>query len=113
MHYTTAADDPITEGQVVRISYILVVETGRFQEECRTRQAKLEPEKTWTTFQAHFIEAQVDLQERQQTYRQVGYHTRTANKAMEISMAFANLAQATAEDLAAFTNLTTSNSTLI
>ena len=44
--YATAAGKPITEGQVVRISYGLVVKTGQFQEECRTWRAKSDPEKT-------------------------------------------------------------------
>ena len=49
--YTTAVGEPITEGQVVRISYGLVAETGQFQEDCRTWRSKSEQEKTWTSFQ--------------------------------------------------------------
>ena len=66
----------------------------------------------WTTFQTHFVKAQANLQERQQTSRQGEYHTGTANNTMEFSMGFANLAHATAEDLATMKNLTTANSTL-
>ena len=73
----------------------------------------MDPVKTWTTFQAHFIEAKAGLQERQQTSRQWGHHTGTANNTIEMSMSFANMAQATAEDRSAVTNLTTENSTLI
>ena len=65
--YASAAGKPITEVQVVRIYYGLVTEMGKFQEDCQIWRAKSEPEKTWTTFQAHFIEAQADLHERQQT----------------------------------------------
>ena len=72
----------------------------------------MEQKKTWATFQEHFIEVQADLWERQRTSRQGGYHTGTANNATEMSMAFTNLAQATAEYRAAVTNLTTANSTL-
>ena len=32
--YATTASERITEGQVVRISYDLVTETGQFQEDC-------------------------------------------------------------------------------
>ena len=66
----------------------------------------------WTTFQTHFVKAQANLQERQQTSRQWEYYTGTANNTMEFSMDFANLAHATAEDLATMKNLTTANSTL-
>ena len=110
--YTTVAGEPINEGQVVRIAYGIVAETGKFQEDCRTWRSKSEQEKTWASFQAHFIEAQADLRELQQTSRQGGYHTRTANNAMEMSVEFANLAHATAEDRVAVTNLTRENSTL-
>ena len=82
----TTAGRIITEGQVIRIAYGLVAETGKFQEDCRTWQAKLDPEKTWTTFQSHFIEAQADLRKRQQTSRQGGCHTSTSNNAIEMSM---------------------------
>ena len=84
--YTTAGGEPITGGQVVRIAYRLVAETAQLQEDCRTWRAKLEMEKTWTTFQAHFTEAQADLQEQHQTSCQGGYHTGTGNKAMDMSM---------------------------
>ena len=40
---------------------------GQFQEDFRTWRAKSEQEKTWKLFQAHFIKAQADLQERQKT----------------------------------------------
>ena len=33
--YAAAAGNPITEGQFIRISYVLVVEMGQFQEDCR------------------------------------------------------------------------------
>ena len=105
-------DEPITEGQVVRISYGLFTEMVHFQEDYWTWRAKSEPEKTWTTFQAHSIDAQSDLREHQHTSCQGGYITGTAYNTMEMSMVFANLAQAMAEDQAAVTNLTTSNNNL-
>ena len=108
--YSTATGEPITEGQVVCIAYGLVAETGQFQEYCRTWRSKSEQEKTWTSFQAHFIKAQADLREWQQTSQQGGYHT--ANNVTEMSVAFSNLAQATADDPAAVTNLVTANITL-
>ena len=111
MDYVAAAVEPITEGKVVRIACSLFAETGKFQEDYLTWQSKLEQKKTFTTFQAHFIKAQANLQERQKISCQGEYHTGTAKNAMEFSMDLANLAQATAEDLATVTNLTTSNST--
>ena len=73
----------------------------------------MDQENTWTTFQAHFIKAQADLWEHQKTSRQWGYHTGTANYVMEISMAFTNMTQATAEYCADVTSLTTAINTLI
>ena len=57
--------DPITEVQFVHITYGFVAGTGQFQEEFRSWCANLDPEKTWTQFQEHFIEAQADLHEQQ------------------------------------------------
>ena len=65
------------------------------------------------SFQEYFIKAQTNLQERQQTSQQGGYHTGTENNVMDMSVEFSNLAQATLEDHAAVTNLKTANSTLI
>ena len=110
--YVTVAGEPITEGQVVRISYSLVAETGKFQEYYQTLCAKLEQENTWTLFQVHFIKAHADLRERQQTSQKGEYHTGTANNITEMYVAFSNLAQVTAEDRSVVTNLTTANSTL-
>ena len=112
VNYATVVGEPITEGQVSCIAYGIIAETGKFHEDCQTWQAKLEQEKTWTKFQAHFIEAQADLRELQKTYHQGGYHTGTEKNAMEMSMTFANLEQATAEYCSAVTNLNTANSTL-
>ena len=55
--YETAADNTVTEGQVMRIAYIIVAETGQFQEDFQNRRAKSDPETTWTIFLAHFIKA--------------------------------------------------------
>ena len=110
--YTTASGKPITEGQVVRISCGLVIETGKFQEDFWTWRAKSEPENIWTTFQAHFVEAQDDLRKRQYNYHQGGYSIDTSHNNMEMSMEFANLELASEEDCAAVTNLTTAKSTL-
>ena len=48
--YATAAGDPVTEVQIVRITYGLVTETGQFQEDCQTWCVKLEQENTLTLF---------------------------------------------------------------
>ena len=81
-----------------------MAETGQYPEDCRTWRNQ--DDKSWTTFQAHFIEAQADLRERQKTSRQGRYG---ANNLVVIEEAFTNLAQATAEDRAAVTNLTDEN----
>ena len=44
MDYATAADEPIIEGQVVRIAYGLVAETGQFQDDFQTWQSKSDPD---------------------------------------------------------------------
>ena len=72
----------------------------------------MEPQKTWTQFQEHFIKMQVDLHEQQQTSRQGGYRIGAANNAMEMSITFSNLAEATAEDLADIKNIRMENSNL-
>ena len=69
--FATAAGEPVSETQLVRIAYGLVTETGQYPEDCRSW--KNQDDKSWTTFQDHFIEAQADLRERQQTSRQGGY----------------------------------------
>ena len=63
-------------------------------------------DKSWTSFQAHFIEAKADLRERQQTSLQGGYRT---NNLVGIEEAFANFAQETAEDRAEVTSLADAN----
>ena len=49
--------------QLFRIAYGLVAETGKYPEECRAWRNQ--DEKSWITFQSHFIEAHADLRERQ------------------------------------------------
>ena len=112
VNYGTLASETIKEEKVVRISYGLVAEIGQLQEDYQTWQAKLDEENTWTRSQEHFIEEQADLWECKKTSRQGGYHTGTANNTMDMSVAFANLVQAMAEDCAAVTNLTTKKRTL-
>ena len=102
--FATAAGEPVSETQLVHISYVLVAETGQYPEDCRSWRNQ--DDKSWTTFQAHFIEAQAGLRERQQTSQQGGYG---AKKLVDIEEAFTNLAQATAEDRVAVTNLTDTN----
>ena len=81
-----------------------MVETGQYPEDCRAWRNQ--DDKSWTAFQAHPIEAQANLRERQKTSRQDGYG---ANNLVGIEGAFANLSQETAEDRAKVTNLTDSN----
>ena len=50
---------PVTKTQLVRIVYRMVNETKQYQEYCWTRRAI--NEKSWTSFQANFIEYQADL----------------------------------------------------
>ena len=62
--------------------------------------------KTSTTFQAYFIEAQSDLQERQQTSLQGGYGY---NNLFVTEEAFTNIAQAKSEEREEVNNLTGTN----
>ena len=68
--FSIAAREPVSETQLVSIAYQLVVETGKYPEECRAWRKQ--DEKSWTAFKDHFIEAQADLIERQQTSIQGG-----------------------------------------
>ena len=104
MDFATADGDPVSETQLVRIAYGLVAETGQYPEDCRAWNNQ--DEKSCTTFQAHLIEAQENLRERQKTSRQGGYGS---NNLVGIEEAFTNLAHATADDRAEVTNLTEAN----
>ena len=104
MEFATAAGPPVSETQLLRIAYRLVVETCPYPEYCRAWRNQ--DEKSWTTFQAHFIETQADLRERQKTSHQGGYR---ANNLVGIEEAFSNLAQATADDRVAVNKLTDAN----
>ena len=97
--FATASGKPVLETQLFRIAYGLVAETGKYPEDFRAWRNQ--DDKSWTTFQDHFIEAQADLRESPQTSCQDGYR---ANNLVGIEEAFANLAQATA-----VTNLTDAN----
>ena len=99
---------PVSETQIFRIAYGIVAETGQYPKDCRVWRKQ--DKKSWTEFQAHFIEAQSDLRERQQTSCQVGYG---ANNLVQIEEAFANLTQATSEYRAAVTNLAGANMNLM
>ena len=90
--------------QLPRIAYGLVAETGQYPEKCRAWRNQ--EDKSWTTFQVYLIEAQTNLRDRQKTSQQGGYG---ANNLVFIEEAFANLAQATAEDREAVTKLTKAN----
>ena len=58
VNYAIALGEPVTKGQIDQIAYRLIVETGTFQEDCRTWRAKSEHDKTWIYFQAHFVKLQ-------------------------------------------------------
>ena len=64
---------------------------------------------SWMAFQNHFIKAQQDLRELQQTLCQGGY---CYNNLESIKEAFANIAQAIAEDRVVVTNLNGANMNL-
>ena len=106
--FATAAGEPVSEIQLVRIACGLVAESGQYPEDCRAWRNQ--DEKYWTTFKAHFIEAQADLRERHQTSRQGGYE---ANNLVGIKEAFTNFAQATEEERVAVNNLTDANRNLV
>ena len=110
--YSTAERKRITKGNIFQIAYILIMDTGKFQEDCHTWRAKSETNKISMKLPVHFIEAQADLREYQQTTRQRGYTIAGVNNLVEIRDAFVNLVQATAEDQAVVTNLMTENITL-
>ena len=106
--FAAATDEPVTDTHITCIAYRPVDKNGQYPEYYWAWRAI--NEKSWTVFQAHFIEAQYDLQESQQTARQGVYGT---NNLVGIKEAFSNLGQETAEDREAVTNLTGANITLI
>ena len=57
--FSTAAGEPVSDTQLVHITYRLEADTGQYPEDCRYWSNQ--DDKSWTTFQAHFIEAQADL----------------------------------------------------
>ena len=57
--FATAAREPVSDTQLVRIAYRLVADTGHYPEDCRA--CRNQDDKSWTTFQFHFIEAQANL----------------------------------------------------
>ena len=69
--FVTACTKPVSETHMVRIAYVLVAEIDQYPEDWRARRNQ--DDKSWTSFQAHFIEAHAELQERRQTSRQGGY----------------------------------------
>ena len=102
------ASDPIPETYLVHISCGLVEDTGQYPEYCWVWRKQ--DNKYCTELQSHFVEAQSDLHEWQQTLRQGGYR---ANDLVGIKESFKNLAQATAEDRVSVTNLTGANMNLM
>ena len=84
-----ASGDPVTNTQIIQIAHGLVAKTDHYKEYCRAwYEVK---EKTWSEFQAPFIESQSDLRERQKMVRQGGYRS---NILMGIEEDFSNLYQA-------------------
>ena len=55
----TAAGEPVSETQQVRIVYGLAAKTGQYPED--SRAWRNQDDKSWTTLKSHFIEAQADL----------------------------------------------------
>ena len=50
VNYATGAGETFTKEQLIQIMYILIVETGQFQYDCRTWQARSEHEKNMDGF---------------------------------------------------------------
>ena len=69
--FATADSEPVLEAQLVCIAYGMVAKTGKYPEDCRAWRNQ--DDNSWTSFQSHFIKAQDDNRERQQTSRMGGY----------------------------------------
>ena len=63
---------PYSQPQILSNALHLVQKTGVFAEDCRKWTAKPEPEKTWTNFKTHFLDAQEQFR-LQQTAKHSGY----------------------------------------
>lgn len=106
----TDGNQPFTNAQILGTAYTLVFNTGMYFDECKTWNAKPANDKTWETFKDHFLVAQNQLRQQQQTAQQGGFHG-GANAAQEayhqdISDALANLATASQTDRQAMAALT-------
>jgi hypothetical protein len=112
MDFADAGGSPYTAAQVISNAYLLIFNTGLFQESCREWRRRPTAEQTWTNFKTQFAEAHQDLRRTQNTTQGSGYHN--ANNAMDSFVnntadAFANLATATASDRQMLADLTTTN----
>ena len=101
------ANELVSETQLARITYGLVSDMFQYPKDCWAWRTL--DNKYWTDFQAHFIKAQADIQERQQTSRQGRY---VSNNLVEIEQAFENLVQSTVKYRTLVTNITGANMNL-
>ena len=118
VHGQDYADDsgqPYTADQLLHIAYTLVFKTGLYFEDCKACNAKLNNEKTWTTFKTHFHRAQRLLCNQLCTTKQAGFtsnvaihqHPNETQPPPEYREALVNLATSAATDRELLTTLAT------
>ena len=107
--FATEGGQPITDAHKLNTAYTLVFNTGMFFDDCKEWDEKAAADKTWDNFKTHFLKAQQQQRNRQQTMQQSGYHTANAllaSQMTETQEALANFMQQAANDRQTLAQLT-------
>ena len=113
--YADDGGQPYTANQLLCIAYTLIFKTGLYFEDCKAWNTKLNNEKTWTNFKAHFQRAQRLLHDQLRTTKQAGFtsnlaiqhHPNNTQPPPEYRDALVNLATSAAADRELLTKLAT------
>ena len=114
VEFTEAGASPFTMVQITTKAFIQMFTTGLFKDECKARNRLPTVARYWATFKLIFTAAARELQEMQAMSGTAGYaNSVTADLMTQKSEAFTNLAQASAQDRIAVTNVATNNTTIL
>ena len=93
---------PISNNDIIDAIYTVIFNTGMYYDDCEKWSEKPTAQQSWTTFQAHFTEAQRKIRRRQKaTSHQGGYNSANAvvNEQLgQANEALVNMATAAASD---------------
>jgi hypothetical protein len=80
----TDAGQPIPDSHLTDAAFSNVFNSGLYDDECKTWEARPEAELTWTNFKAHFLEAQANLgRRRSRSTGNAGYSANSATEELE------------------------------